>query len=109
VNNIIDLAAMCRNYFKLTVGMFIAIVSVPFLNHLHAAEVTRKVIINSSVERDSNPNLSESNTDPVWIYTLAPQFLLSIDDDSNLWYLDAAVLFQKHSNERILVDREDPR
>jgi hypothetical protein len=109
VNNIIDLAVMRRNYFKLTVSMFIAIVIMPFLNQLHAAEVTRKVIINSSVERDSNPNLSESNTDPVWIYTLAPQFLLSIDDDSNLWYLDAAVLFQKHSNERVLVDREDPR
>jgi hypothetical protein len=109
VNNIIDLAVMRRNYIKLTVSMFIAILSMLLFNHLDAAEVTKKVIISSSIERDSNPNLSESNTNPVWIYTLTPQLLLGIEDDSNLWYLDAAVLFQKHSNEKVLVDREDPR
>ena len=89
--------------------IFIAFITFLSTNQLSAAEVTKKFVINSSVERDSNPDLSERNTNPVWIYTLAPQFLLDVDDELNRWYIDAAVLFQKHSNERVLVDREDPK
>jgi hypothetical protein len=109
VNNIIDLAVLPRSYIKFAMSILIACVALFSISQLNAAEVTKKFVINSSVERDSNPDLSESNTNPVWIYTLAPQFLLGVDDELNRWYLDAAVLFQKHSNERVLVNREDPR
>lgn len=74
----------------------------------NAAEVTKDIVINADVVHDSNPGLVKDDKNPVWIYSMAPHFRLGITDEVNRWYLDAAVLVQRHSNEKVLVDREDP-
>jgi len=79
------------------------------LPHVNAAEITKKAILATSVEHDSNPSLSSTTKNPVWIYTIAPQFQLDITDEVNRWYLDTAFLVQRYSNERVLVNRSDPR
>jgi hypothetical protein len=53
--------------------------------------------------------MSNTNKQSVLTYTLAPQILLNLNDDVNRWYLDAALLIQRNSNESVLVNREDPR
>ncbi len=79
------------------------------LPQVNAAEITKDIIINAGVVRDSNPDMAERAKKPVWIYSIVPQFQLGIADEANRWYLDAALLVQRHSNEKVLVDREDPR
>lgn len=74
----------------------------------NAAEVTKDIVINADVVHDSNPGLVKDDKNPVWIYSMAPHFRLGITDEVNRWFLDAAVLVQRHSNENVLVDREDP-
>lgn len=74
----------------------------------NAAEVTKDIVINADVVHDSNPDLVKYDKNPVWIYSIAPHFRLGITDEVNRWYIDAAVLVQRHSNEKVLVDREDP-
>lgn len=76
--------------------------------NVNAVEISKKAVFLTSVEYDSNPNLSEEK-DPVWIYTLAPQFLVDVNSEFNRWFLDAKLLVQRHSNEKVLGDREDPR
>lgn len=80
-----------------------------FLPQVNAVEVTKDIIINAGVVHESNPDLVKSNKEPVWIYSIVPQFQLGITSEANRWYLDAALLVQRHSNERVLVDREDPK
>lgn len=84
--------------------------ALPFTFHpIYAAEFSNKVILTGGVEYDSNPALSEDDRESVWIYSLTPQVMLDARDGINRWYLDAALLMQKHSNERVLTDRDDPR
>ncbi len=75
----------------------------------NAVDVEKKIIVTMGVDHDSNPDLVEKNKSPVWIYTIVPQFQLDVKDQVNRWYLDAAVLVQRHSNETVLINREDPR
>ncbi|MDP2071239.1 hypothetical protein [Methylotenera sp.] len=79
------------------------------LPHVNAAEVTKSAKLATSVEYDSNPSLSGTTKNPVWIYTLTPQFQLDITDEVNRWFLDTAFLVQRYSNEKVLVNRDDPR
>jgi len=78
------------------------VISIPagFSNH---------IIITTGVERDSNPGQDESDERPVWIYSITPQILLDYNSEVNRLYLNAALLVQQHSNENVLIDREDPR
>lgn len=75
----------------------------------HAAEVNTKVIVTSGIEYSSNPALSGFQKDPVWIYTVAPNLLFDVKSDANLWYFDGLLTVQRHSNENVLINREDPR
>lgn len=75
----------------------------------NAVEVTKKATIATGVEYESNPALAETDKNNVWTYTLAPQFQLDVNDEVNRWYLDGALLIQRHSNEKVLFDREDPK
>jgi hypothetical protein len=76
-------------------------------SHVNAAELTTKLRLSAGAEYDSNPALT-ANKEPVWIYSLTPQLQSNIKDEVNHWYLDAALAVQRHSNERSLVNREDP-
>ena len=71
------------------------------------AGFSNKIIFTTSVAHDSNPAL-DSRKKSVWIYSLAPRVLLDYTGELNSFYLDAALLVQRHSNEEILTDREDP-
>lgn len=75
----------------------------------NAVDIEKKVIVTAGVDHDSNPDLVKKNQSPVWIYTVIPQIQLDAKDQVNRWYLDAAVLVQRHSNETVLINREDPR
>ena len=79
------------------------------LPYANAVEVTKKATIATGVEYESNPALAETDKNSVWTYTLAPQFQLDVADEVNRWYLDGALLIQRHSNEKVLFDREDPK
>ncbi|HOY71184.1 MAG TPA: hypothetical protein PL131_10795 [Methylotenera sp.] len=83
--------------------------SILFASSALAVDVEKKVIVTAGVEHDSNPDMSESDKNPVWIYSLQPQLQLDIKDDLNRWYVDAAVLFLRHSNEKSLANQENPK
>jgi hypothetical protein len=70
---------------------------------------SNKIIFTTGVAHDSNPALDDTNKKSTWIYSFIPQVLLNYIGEVNSLYLDAALLIQRHSNEEILTDREDPR
>ncbi len=95
---------------KLVVQGLLLAFSLPLLlQHANAADVSKRIIVTTGVEHDSNPGLSEDDRKPVWIYTLSPQLQLDANDGINRWFLDATLLVQRHSNEEVLADREDPK
>ncbi len=73
------------------------------------AGFTNKITFTSSVDYDTNPALDNSRKKSVWIYTFIPQALLEYTNEINRFYLDAALVVQRPSNEEILPDRNDPR
>ena len=98
-----------RKFKKSTLHLLVGTMFLLLLPHANAAEFTKQLIVTTGVDYDSNPNLAETNQEPVWIYTLAPQIKLGINDEVNRWFLDATMLVQRYSNEKVLINREDPR
>ncbi len=80
-----------------------------FLQNANSAEFTKKAILTTSVEHDSNPALSDGNEEPVWVYSLIPQLQADVTSELNRWYIDASLFIQRYSNDKVLVDREDPK
>lgn len=87
----------------------IIVASVLFVSNAYAVDVEKKVLVTAGVEHDSNPSMSDTNKNPVWVYSLQPQLQLDAKDDLNRWYLDAAVLFLRHSNEKAVVNQDNPK
>jgi opacity protein-like surface antigen len=75
----------------------------------YAVEIEKKIIVTSGVEHDSNPDMSVNNKNPVWLFTLLPQFQLDLKDDLNRWYLDAGLEILRYSNEKAVANQENPR
>jgi hypothetical protein len=98
-----------RKYDKAALQLLVGITSILLLPQANAAEVTKDIIVGTGVQYDSNPALRSTQKDPVWIYSITPEFLLNVNDEVNHGYLDAAVLVERHSNEKVLVDDEYPR
>lgn len=99
-----------RKYSELVWQLLIsAMLVLPLAPMASAAEVSNRFIINTSIERNSNPALVESAETPVWLYTLLPQYNLNVSDGLNVWYLESALLLQKPSNNEVFFDRQDPR
>jgi hypothetical protein len=73
------------------------------------AGLSNGIDITAGVAHDSNPGSVAAGKNPVWIYSLAPRILLDYSSEVNRLYLNAELLVQRHSNEKVLVDREDPR
>lgn len=102
-----QLLTLFRESSKLQLLVGVAfIVLLPVAN---AADFGKRIIVTSMAEHDSNPAMVENDKKPVWIFSLIPQVQLDLKDDLNRWYLDAALLVQRHSNQDELVNREDPR
>ena len=100
-------AWICENNLR-KLNLLVGAVCATMACAVNAADFEKKISIAASVEHDSNPAMSDSSKDPVWIYSLVPQVQLGLRDEVNFWHLDAALLLQRHSNETVLVDREDP-
>lgn len=98
-----------QNYNQGVLQLLVSATLVFSSQYLCAAEVTKEIIIGTAVDYDSNPDMVQRNQDPVLVYSLVPRFKLSIANESNLWYMDAMLLVQRHNNEKVLVDREDPK
>jgi hypothetical protein len=98
-----------RKYDKAALQLLVGITSILLLPQANAAEVTKDIIVGAGMQYDSNPALRSTQKDPVWIYSITPEFLLNVNDEVNHGYLDAAVLVERHSNEKVLVDDEYPR
>ncbi|HYN55335.1 MAG TPA: hypothetical protein VES38_11600 [Methylotenera sp.] len=96
-----------RSLNRLALQIILGVTFPLLAQNVNAVEITKKAVIVTSAEYDSNPNLSEDEQS-VWIYTLAPQFLVDVNSEFNRWFLDAKLLVQRHSNEAVLGDREDP-
>jgi hypothetical protein len=109
MNKNIQVVIKYKKIEKSTISLLLASMFGLFLQPAHAADVNTKVIVTGGLEYSSNPALSGFQKDPVWIYTLAPNLLFDVKSDANLWYLDALLTVQRHSNENVLIDREDPR
>ncbi len=103
------LLLLSRKHDKSALQLLVGVSFVLLLPQANAAEVTKKIIVEAGVGYDSNPDLTVAQKEPVWIYTLVPQFVLGVNDEVNRWYLDVAVAVQRHSNERVLINREDPK
>lgn len=72
------------------------------------AGFSNNIIFTTSVAHDSNPALDDSRKRSTWIYSFIPRLFLDYTGEVNSFYLNAALLVQRHSNEKILTDREDP-
>jgi hypothetical protein len=105
----IQVATKHKKSEKSKISLLLASLFGLLLQQAHAAEVNTKVIVTGGLEYSSNPALSGSQKVPVWIYTLAPNLLFDVKSDDNLWYLDGLLTVQRHSNENVLINREDPR
>ncbi len=101
---------MVKSKFRKLALQLLTGVTLPLLlQDVNAADITKNVIVTSGLEYDSNPVLSETNRNPVWTYRIAPQLLLDATDEANRWFFDGTILVERHSNEKALIDREDPR
>lgn len=98
-----------QKYNKPMLQLLTAVTLSFLLPHVNAAEVTKSAILATGIEYDSNPSLADTNKDSAWIFTLAPQIKLDIKDEINLWFLDATLLINRYSNQKVLVNREDPK
>lgn len=76
---------------------------------VNAAEFSSRVLVTTGAEYDSNPSLAESNKNPVWAYTITPQLQLDATSELNHWFLNSALLIQRYSNEKVLIERQDPK
>lgn len=80
-----------------------------FIPNANAAVFSERAIVTTTVEYDSNPSLSANNEQPVWAYTIVPQLQIDATNELNRWYLDSALLVHRYSNEKVLVERQDPK
>lgn len=94
---------------KLVVRLLMGLSLSLLLQPANAADVSKKISVTAGVEHDSNPSMVAINREPVWTYTLAPQLLLDATDGVNRWFLDATLLVQRYSNEKVFAAREDPK
>lgn len=69
---------------------------------------TNTISITAGLDYDSNPALVEGRKDSVWVHTLAPQASVNYVNEFNRLYLQASLLIQRPSNEKVLTDRNDP-
>ncbi len=104
-----DFSIQHRKLKKFALQLIATSTFIFFIPNVNAVEIDKEIIVTAGVDHDSNPDLVKKNPDPVWIYTIVPQFKLDLKDQVNRWYLDAAVQVQRHSNEKVLINREDPR
>ncbi len=89
--------------------LLLAVVCISLTPIVNAADVEKRILVTSGVEYDSNPQMSEINKDPVWVYRLFPQLKLDILDDLNRWYVDAGLEILRHSNEKAVVNQDNPK
>lgn len=73
-----------------------------------ALEYSGDFSLPTSINYDSNIQMSSSNDESVSFYNLNPRLDVSANDDVNAINLNASVLFQRSSDERISEDRKDP-
>ena len=92
-----------------TISLLVGAMCSLFIQQANAADVNTKVIVTGGLEYNSNPAMSGFQKDPVMVYTLAPNLLFDVKSDANLWYLDGLLTVQRNSNEKVLINREDPR
>lgn len=83
--------------------------SLLFASNASALDVEKKVIVTAGVEHDSNPTLAVGKKNPVWIYSLLPRFLVDARDEVNHWYVDAGLQIIRNSNEKSVVNQENPK
>ena len=57
-------------------NLLVGVVSATMACVANAADFEKKISIAASVVHDSNPAMSDSGKDPVWIYSLVPQVQL---------------------------------
>lgn len=76
---------------------------------VNAAEFSSRAIVTTGTEYDSNPALSENNKNPVWAYKIVPELQVDATSDINHWFLNSALLIQRYSNGKVLVERQDPK
>ncbi|MGZ8983200.1 MAG: hypothetical protein ACXW11_04520 [Methylotenera sp.] len=98
-----------RKFKKSTLQLLAGAMFLLLQSHANAADFTKRIIVTTGAEYDSNPSMVEKNQKPVWLYTLIPQLQLDANDEVNRWFLGATMLVQRPSNESVLTHREDPK
>ncbi len=90
--------------FKVSVGfLFLANAAVS-----HAAEFEKFFQVKSDLSYLSNPGFSDSDKDSAFALKISPELQMSLNDDLNKYYLNAGVIINQNSNERVLVDYVAP-
>jgi hypothetical protein len=98
-----------QGFNRLALQIVVGLTLPLLIQNVNAVEISKRASVATGVEYDSNPSMAEKDNQPVWTYTLAPQILVDANSEFNRWFLDAKLLVQRYSNEKILVDREDPK
>ena len=74
-----------------------------FIYDVNAAEFSTRAIVTTGTEYDSNPSLAENNKNPVWVYTITPQFQLDASNELNINYSTAKTILRVHRLKRRIL------
>jgi len=93
-----------KSKLKILTGLSFALL----LPQAHSDEFTTKATLTGGIEYNSNPAMTNAQKNPVWIYSFVPNLFLEDKNEINDWYLDGSLSVQRHSDQKVLVDRNDP-
>ncbi len=105
-NNLIKINKYAKKSF---VHNALIATSLLFVADASALDVEKKIIVSAGAEHNSNPQLSLGQKNPVWIYSLLPRLLVDMRDEVNHWYVDAGLQIIRNSNEKSVVNQENPQ
>jgi hypothetical protein len=87
------------------------VVAIPFLcstGYVSAMDFSYGYFLPVETEYDSNIQMVENNKESVMLYKFIPRISFIGRDELDTYKLDAGLLVQRSSNERLSEDREDP-
>ena len=73
-----------------------------------ASPLQQSFSLDASTEYDSNPALTATNPQGVWVSTISPHYQVRWVEDKNEWMVEARVDVSRSSNQALRIDGEDP-
>ncbi len=78
------------------------------IHSVAASPLQQSISVEAGTEYDSNPAMTATNPQGVWVSTINPRYQVRWVEDRNEWTVAAEVNLQRSSDQSLRVDREDP-